>query len=175
MNTIQAIAIALGLAVLGTGPAHATGTHNLYVHNIFGDWQSNSNLLLWSVTFDCNPGQYSVDYSYTPYPSALLTVAFTGPFTDRPCTKYPFLGEDFYFTGTLTFSVENFQAPEGVCTVPFAMGWGEPTFGIKRHYGKTIGPMACTARNSWYSLYKADAYTWAVAPCATCSPIVTTP
>lgn len=172
MKTLHALVVALGMSLLGAGGAQAAGTHNLYIQDTFNDYASNSNLLLWSVTFDCNPQKYTVDYSYTPYPNSQLTIAFSGPFTDRPCTKYPFLDEGFYFTGTLRFSIENINAPYGVCTIPFAMGWGEPIYGIKRHYGKTIGSMACVARQGWYVVGQRDAYTWTVGPCPQCIPEV---
>lgn len=172
MRKVVAILAWMVASAMSMG-ANAAGTHNLYVHDIFNEWASNSNLLLWSVNFDCNPEQYTVAYSYTPYPSSMLTISFSGPFTDRPCAKFPYLGETFYFSGTIQFSIENFQAPMGVCTIPFGMGWGEPTWGIKRHYGKTLGPISCSSRRNWYQSYQTDAYTWLVQPCSTCVPSVT--
>lgn len=142
MSAIRSTLLACLLFVCA-GHASAFGTHNLYIklNNEQGSGQFVFGTL-GGIEWTCNTESY--DYNFYPNKDGnQLTIAFAGPFTDRPCKQ-----DAYYFTARMTFEVGVKVAGQpgwydsSVCTIDFGMAWGD---GSQACIPVAVGPvvLAC--------------------------------
>ncbi len=125
MSLLRCLFLSCAL-VMSVGEAFASGTHNLYIrlHNEQGAGQFVFGTL-GGLEWTCNTENY--DYRFLPNKADnQLVIAFSGPFTDRPCKE-----DGYYFTAKMTFEV-GVKAPgqpgwydSTQCSINFGMAWGD--------------------------------------------------